>query len=136
VTFDLSKMREDAAKLEASPRTPESGTVVEPAQPSDVAAARRSLQDQRGALNAEAAPPGQEPEADPIDKALHAGRQYARGSDQAMEAYAQEIFNAAQAGDPRVVSQGVVDSDTRERWAADAHSRQVANRDQSGMAHR
>jgi hypothetical protein len=133
--FDLSKLREDAAKLATS--TESSNDSVAPApQAPDVSAQRRSLQEQRGALNAEAAPPGQEPVADPIDAALHAGRQYARGSDQAMEAYAQEIFNAAQAGDPRVVSQGVVDSDTRERWAADAHSRQVANRDQSGMAHR
>jgi len=130
--IDLSKLHEDAKTLETPPKTP----AIEPASPSDVAAARRSLQEQRGALNAEAAPPGQEPEADPIDRALHAGRQYPRGSDQAMQAYASEVFEAAQRGDQRVMSQGVVNDDTRRAWHDDAHRRQVANRDQSGAAHR
>jgi hypothetical protein len=132
--FDLSKLREDASKLAAPSRTPDSHVVGEPAP--DAAAQRRSLQDQRGALNAEAAPPGQEPEADPIDRALHAGRQFPRGSDQAMQAYASEVFEAAQRGDQRVMSQGVVNDDTRRAWHDDAHRRQVANRDQSGAAHR
>jgi hypothetical protein len=131
--FDLSKLREDAQKLETPARTPETG-LVEPAP--DAAAQRRLLQEQRGALNAEAAPPGQEPEADPIDRALHAGRQYPRGSDQAMEAYASQIFEAAQRGDPRVASQGVINDETRRQWHDDAHSRQVANRNESGAAHR
>lgn len=88
--IDLNKLREDNAKLAAPPRTPEPG--IQPAQPGDVAAARRAaLQEQRGALNADALPPGQEPEVDPIDAAVHDGRQHPRGSDQAMEAYLNRV---------------------------------------------
>jgi hypothetical protein len=133
--IDLSKLREDAEKIATPARTPEPG-IREPSSSPDVAAQRRALQEQRGALNAEAAPPGQEPEADPIDRALHAGRQHPRGSDQAMQAYTSEIFEAAQRGDERVMSQGVINDDTRRNWHDDAHRRQVANRDQSGAAHR
>lgn len=131
--FDLSKLREDAQKIAEPPRTPESGQALEE---DPRAAQRRQLQDARGALNAEAAPPGQEPVADPIDAAVHAGRQHPRGSDQAVEAYLNEIIPAALAGDERVVSQGVVTDETKRRWMDDAHRRQVANRNQSGAAHR
>jgi hypothetical protein len=101
-------------------------------------AQRRQLQDARGALNAEAAPPGQEPDQDPIAHGFRAADAsgHQRGSDGRMEAYLQSVFTAAQAGDPRVVTQGVVDQETCERWHADAHKRQIANRDQSSMRHR
>ena len=132
--IDLSRLREDAQKLAAPARTPEPGQVLETA--TDAAATRRALQEARSNLNADAAPPGAEPESDPIDRALHAGRQFPRGGDQAMEAYAQEIFNAAQQGDPRVTTQGVVDSDTNRAWSEAAHRRQIANRNESGAAHR
>jgi hypothetical protein len=129
--IDLSKLRETAGKLS----TPAPSQTPPPDERG--ARERRDLQQARGALNAEAFPPGQEPEGDPVDEALVAGRSAGgRGSDQAMEAYASHIFAAAQAGDPRAMSQGTVDSETRERWMADAHKRQVANRDQGGMIHR
>lgn len=133
--IDLNKLREDAQKIEAPGRTPPSGTVLEP--PSDAAVARRQLQDARGALNAEAAPPGQEPTSDPVEDALRAGQAAGpRGSDRAVGAYFESIVQAANAGDPRVMSQGVVNSETRDRWHEDARQRQMANRDQSGAAHR
>jgi hypothetical protein len=131
--LDLSRLREDSQKLAAPSRTPESGTILE----DPGAAGRRQLQDARGALNAEAAPPGQEPEADPIDEALAAGRAAGpRGSERAMAAHFEKVIEAAHKGDPRVMSVGVVDAETRERWMADARDRQMANRDQSGAAHR
>ena len=122
--IDLSKLREDAAGLDKPP-------------PDEGQQQRRDLQAARGALHAEGFSPGQEPEADPVDAALVDGRTAGgRGSDRAMEAYANRIFAAAAEGDPRVSSQGVVTSETREAWMADAHQRQIANRDRSGMAHR
>jgi hypothetical protein len=133
VPIDLSKLREDAQKIPAPGRTPESGTPLE--HPG--ADQRRHLQDARGALNAEAAPPGQEPDIDPIDEAHVKGRTAGpRGSEAAMGAYFEQVIEAAHKGDPRVMSVGVVDADTRERWMADARTRQMANRDQSGAAHR
>jgi hypothetical protein len=99
---------------------------------------RQSLQQQRGALNADAAPPGTEPDVDPVQDGFRAAEAsgHQRGSDGRMDAYLEKVFTAAQAGDPRVVSQGVVDAETRERWEADAHRRQLANRDQSQARHR
>jgi hypothetical protein len=49
---------------------------------------RRSLQQQRSALNAEAAPPGQEPEEDPVERMIAAARRSGapRGSDRYVEA--------------------------------------------------
>ena len=132
--IDLSKLREDNAKLAAPARTPEPGQVLESA--TDASATRRALQDARSALNAETAPPGQEPVADPIDQALHAGAQFPRGSDQAMQAYLGPILEAAHAGDPRVAATGVVDSDINRQWSEAAHARQIANRNESGAAHR
>jgi hypothetical protein len=131
--LDLSKLREDSQKLAAPSRTPESGQVLE----DPGAVGRRQLQDARGALNAEAAPPGQEPEADPIDDAHVRGRAAGpRGSERAMAAYFESVIEAAHKGDPRVMSTGVVDAETRERWMADSRDRQMANRNQSGAAHR
>ena len=91
-----------------------------------------------GALNAEAAPPGQQPDEDPIDRAFKIADQsgYQRGSDNRMAAYVEGIFEAARAGDPRVMTQGVPDQETRERWQEAAHKRQISNRDQSSMRHR
>lgn len=101
-------------------------------------AQRRQLQDARSALNAEAAPPGQEPDEDPVARAFkladESGAQ--RGSDGRMEAYASALFEAAQRGDPRVSHQGTMDDETRRRWHEEAHRRQLANRDQSSMRHR
>jgi hypothetical protein len=131
--FDLSKLREDAQKVAAPPRTPAPGEVQE--DPS--ANQRRHLQDARGALNAEAAPPGQEPDIDPIDEALAAGRAAGpRGSERAMGAYFEKVVDAAHKGDPRVSTVGAMGAEDRERWMADARARQMANRDQSGAAHR
>jgi hypothetical protein len=50
-----------------------------------------------------------------------------------MEAGLEKLFSAAQAGDPRVTTQGTVDRETAERWHADAVRRQVANRDRSNF---
>jgi hypothetical protein len=104
----------------------------------NAAAQRRALQEQRGALNAESISPGQEPEADPIDRAFkladESGAQ--RGSDLRMQRFVEGIFEAAQRGDPRVVHDGTIDAETRQRWHADAHRRQIANREQSGMRRR
>ena len=99
---------------------------------------RRDLQQARGALNAEAAPPGQEPDTDPIDAAFRAADEsgYQRGSDMRMATYVDGIFRAAKAGDPRVMTQGVPDQETRERWHEAAHKRQISNRDASSMRHR
>jgi len=130
--IDLSKLREDAQKLAAPPRTPAPGEVLE----DPAADQRRQLQDARGALHAETFAPGQEPVADPIDQALHAGAQFPRGSDQAMQAYLGPILEAAHAGDPRVAATGVVDSDINRQWSEAAHARQIANRNESGAAHR
>lgn len=123
--IDLSKLRETASKLD------------KPTAPDEGAQQRRDLQQQRGALNAEAFPPGQEPAGDPVSDALQAGRAAGgRGSDAAMEGYLNVVIDAAQKGDPRVSSQGTVTGETREQWLDDARKRQIANRDNSGMTHR
>jgi hypothetical protein len=101
-------------------------------------AARTTLQQARGALNADAASPGQEPEADPVERAFkladESGAQ--RGTDARMQAFVEGIFEAAQRGDPRVMSQGVVTDETKRRWMDDAHRRQLGNRNASGMRRR
>jgi hypothetical protein len=101
-------------------------------------AARTTLQSARGALNADAASPGEQPDEDPVARAFkladESGAQ--RGSDQRMEAYTVALFEAAQAGDPRVSHQGVVTEEVKQRWMEDAHKRQISNRDQSQMRHR
>lgn len=99
---------------------------------------RRQLQDARGALNAEAAPPGQEPDEDPVVRAFKLADQsgFQRGSDGRMQAFTEALLEAAQRGDARVVHQGTIDDATRRRWHEDARRRQVANRDASQMRHR
>jgi hypothetical protein len=101
-------------------------------------AARTGLQTARGALNAEAAPVGQQPDEDPVSRAFKLADESgaARGSDQRAQAYLQGIFEAAQRGDPRVVHEGTVTDDVRQRWHQDAHRRQIANREQSQARHR
>ena len=105
--------------------------------PVDQAAAvqRRQLQDARGALNAESAPPGQEPEEDPVEGMIQAARRSGspRGSQGYIDAGLERLFAAAQAGDARVVTQGTVDRETAERWHRDGVQRQVANRERSGF---
>jgi hypothetical protein len=93
------------------------------------AAALTTLQNVRGALNADAAPPGVELDADPIEGMIHAAWESggSRGDDRFIEAGIERLFAAAQAGDPRVTTQGVVDDATKQRWMADASQRQVAN---------
>jgi hypothetical protein len=99
---------------------------------------RRQLQEARGRLNAESASPAEQPSADPVGDAFHAAEQsgHSRGSDARAQVYFDKLFAAAAAGDERVVSQGVVSEETKQRWMADAHRRQIANREQSGLRHR
>jgi hypothetical protein len=99
---------------------------------------RRQLQAARGALNAEAAPPGQEPDVDPIGRAFKVADEsgHQRGTDGRMQAYVEGLFEAAAQGDPRVVHDGTIDDETRRRWHDDAHRRQIANREASGMRRR
>ena len=131
-SIDLSQLREDAQKLAAPSRTPESGQVLE----DPGAVGRRQLQDARGALNAEAAAPGQEPDTDPVDAAFAAAQRYPRGSEERMGAYFEKMVEAAHAGDPRAMARGAMNDETRQAWHEAAQQRQVANRDQSGAAHR
>jgi hypothetical protein len=65
-----------------------------PAVDQAAAAQRRQLQDARGALNAEAAPPGQQPDEGPIDRAFKLADEsgHQRGSDNRMAAYIEGIF--------------------------------------------
>lgn len=100
------------------------------------AANRASLQQQRSALHADSAPPGQEPDADPVEGMIQAARASGapRGSDRYIEAGLERLFGAAQAGDARVTTEGVVDDATKQRWMADANQRQVANRQRSGFS--
>jgi hypothetical protein len=109
-----------------------------PAVDETAAAQRRQLQDARSALNAESAPPGQEPDVDPVARAFQAADEsgFQRGSDQRMQTFVEHIFEAAQSGDPRVAHEGVMTDEVRRRWHEDAHRRQIANREQSGMRRR
>jgi hypothetical protein len=93
--------------------------------------ARSQLQGARGALNAEAAPPGQEPDTHPVDAAFQAADAsgYKRGDENRVAAYVDGIFRAAEAGDPRVSHAGTIDDETRRRWHQDGLRRQLANRD-------
>lgn len=99
---------------------------------------RRDLQQARGALNAESARPGQEPDEDPVSRAFKLADEsgHPRGSDGRAQAFTEAIFEAAQRGDPRVVHEGTIDDATRRRWAEEAHRRQISNRDASSMRHR
>lgn len=129
--IDLSKLHERAKRIKPA----ESAATPPPADTG--AAERRNLQAARSALNAEGAPPGQEPQGDPIVEANALGMQAGgRGSDRAMEAYVSRVFGAAEAGDPRVVSQGTVSQEQREQWIAQAQERQTRNRDNSGFTQR
>jgi hypothetical protein len=93
---------------------------------------RKELQDARREFSGEGAPPGTEPDVDPIEKAIADGHGAGeRGSRQAMAAYAQTIVNAAVAGDPRVMHKGTIDDDTRVQWLEDARQRQIRNRDRA-----
>jgi hypothetical protein len=107
------------------------GPQVDPA-----AAQRQRLQDQRSALNAEAAPPGQEPEEDPVEGMIAAARRSGspRGSEPFIDAGLRRLFESAQQGDPRVMNQGVIDDETRQRWHRDGVARQVSNREKSGFS--
>jgi hypothetical protein len=64
---------------------------------------------------------------------IHAARASGapRGSDRYIEAGLERLFGAAQAGDARVTTEGVVDDATKQRWMADATQRQVRNRERS-----
>jgi hypothetical protein len=96
--------------------------------------ARATLQNQRSALHADSAPPGQEPEAGPIESMIDATRRGApRGSESYLQAGFEQLFASAQPGDPRVVSQGTADREVIDRWHRDAVDRQVANRERSGF---
>ena len=100
----------------------------------NAADARSSLQQARGAMNADAASPGQEPTGDPIEEALRAGKAAGRrGSDDAMKGYVDSLFARAAQGDPRVMHDGTVTHEVREKWLGQAHERQVANRDKSNF---
>jgi hypothetical protein len=95
--------------------------------------ANEALQDARRTLSGDGGPGGTVPDADPIVSGLKAGHDAGgRGSDRAFQAYVNEVFAGAVAGDPRVVSRGTVDAETNERWMAEARARQVANRDAQG----
>jgi hypothetical protein len=100
--------------------------------------ARSTLQSARGALHAESVAPGQQPNEDPIDSAFRAADQsgYQRGSDERMQTFVEGIFEAARAGDPRVMTTETPDQATREQWHEAARKRQIANRDASSMRHR
>jgi hypothetical protein len=77
MTIDLAKMRELAARadeLEGQGYSPTQVESIIDREQAEAAARRTSLQEQRGALNADAAPPGQEPDADPYDSAFAAAR--------------------------------------------------------------
>jgi hypothetical protein len=99
---------------------------------------RRSLQAQRSALNAESASPGEMPAVDPIDDAFATAEQsgHQRGSDGRMQAYVDKVFAAAAAGDPRVMNQGVISEEVKQRWMHDAHLRQIGNREKSDFRRR
>jgi hypothetical protein len=99
---------------------------------------RRQLQEARGALNAEAASPGEIPDVDPIGRAFKLADEsgHQRGTDGRMQAYVEGLFEAAAQGDPRVMHEGTIDDATRRRWHDEAHRRQIANREQSGMRRR
>jgi len=102
----------------------------------NASAARGALQNQRGALNADAAPPGTEPTGDPVESMIASawGSGAPRGSDRFIEAGLETLFTAAQAADPRVTTEGVVDDATKQRWLTDATQRQVRNRQRSGFS--
>jgi hypothetical protein len=102
----------------------------------NASSARTALQSHRGALNAEAAPPGNKPTGDPVEGMIAAAWNSgaSRGSDQFIEAGLERLFAAAQAGDARVTTEGVVDDATKQRCMADANQRQVANRQRSGFS--
>jgi hypothetical protein len=148
--IDLARVKEQAARIkELQDQGYSDATVQEIVEResdvaaqqygySNAAAARTQLQEQRGALNADAASPGEEPAIDPIDDAFAAAEQsgHQRGSDARAQAYFDKLFAAAAAGDERVVSQGTLDRQTVERWRDQAHKRQIANRDRSGMRRR
>jgi hypothetical protein len=124
------EMDSDAIKAAWSELGVDSAPTPPPPEDSAATQERLALQETRRGLAGEGAPPGTEPDRDPIEDALKAGRDAGdRGSTQAMGAYFSGIATAANAGDPRVVSQGVVDDETRQRWMAEAHRRQVGNRD-------
>jgi hypothetical protein len=99
---------------------------------------RRQLQEARGRLNSDAAGPGEMPDVDPVARAFRAADEsgFQRGSDQRMQTFVEHIFEAAQSGDPRVAHEGVMTDEVRRRWHEDAHRRQIANRDASGMRRR
>jgi hypothetical protein len=101
-------------------------------------AARTSLQEARGRLNAEGASPGEMPAVDPIDDAFATAEQsgHQRGSDGRMQAYVDKVFAAAAAGDPRVMNQGVISEEVKQRWMHDAHLRQIGNREKSDFRRR
>jgi hypothetical protein len=148
--IDLARVKEQAARIkELQDQGYSDATVQEIVEResdvaarqygySNAAAARIQLQEQRGALNADAASPGEQPDEDPVARAFAQADQSGaqRGSNQRMEAFTAALFEAAQAGDPRVSHQGTVTEEVKQRWMADAHQRQIANREQSGMRRR
>ena len=135
-TNDPYDVHEIARLLSEGKSMTEIATALDGAQADQAAAAQRQqLQNQRSALNADSAPPGQQPVEDPVEGMIAAARRSGapRGSQRYVDAGIERLFAAAQEGDPRVASQGTVDSETRERWAQDANDRQAANRERSGF---
>jgi hypothetical protein len=135
-TNDPYDVNEIARLLSEGKSMTEIATALDGPQVDPAAAQRQSLQAQRGALHAESAPPGQEPVEDPVEGMFAAARRSGspRGSQGYIDAGLERLFEAAQAGDERVVTEGTVDRETAERWHRDAVQRQVANRERSGFS--
>jgi hypothetical protein len=130
--IDLNELREQAARLEELQRQGLNDAEIQRRLEQEQVQQRRQLQANRGALNADAMPPGAEPEQDPIEAAFAAAKSAgARGSAAAFRGYVDTLFAAAAAGDERVAHSGTVNTEVRERWLAQAHQRQVGNRDAS-----
>jgi hypothetical protein len=131
---DVNQLREMAARLEELQAQGLNDAEIERRLEAEQVEQRRQLQTARGALNADTITPGQQPDQDPVEAAFAAGKAAGgRGSQGAFKAFVDTTFAAAAAGDPRVTTQGTVDTETRERWLGDAHERQVRNRDASNF---
>jgi hypothetical protein len=134
---DVNQLREMAARLEELQQQGLNDAEIERQLEREQADQRRQLQTARGALNADTITPGQQPDQDPIEAAFAAGKNAgARGSQAAFKAFVDTTFAAAGRGDPRVTTQGTVDTETNERWLADAHERQTRNKERSSFVPR
>jgi hypothetical protein len=133
VPIDWQRALERAEELKAQGYSDSQVSAVLDQEAEAAAANRRSLQEQRGHLNADAVSPAEQPAIDPIDDAFATAEQsgHQRGSDGRMRAYVERIFAAAAQGDERVMHQGVISEEVKQRWMGDAHRRQIFNRDKS-----